>query len=84
LAKITEKSLALSSIINSIFSNKHLYVNNSLTSGMTNRDLFLASFIAFLILAVAATIIVTQEAYAKEHTHPKILNMKNQLKYSSA
>jgi hypothetical protein len=84
LAKITEKSLALSSIINSIFSNKRLYVNNSLTSGMTNRELFLASFIAFAILAMAPTIIVTQEAYAKEHTHPKILTMKNQLKYSSA
>jgi hypothetical protein len=84
LAKITEKSLALCSIINSIFSNKRLYVNNSLTSAVTNRELFLASFIAFAILAVAATIIVTQEAYAKEQTHLKILSMKNQLKYSSA
>ncbi|MFZ0511720.1 MAG: hypothetical protein WAM14_08955 [Candidatus Nitrosopolaris sp.] len=35
---------------------------------LTNNKLVLASFIAFAMLAMAATTIVTQEAYAK-HTH---------------
>jgi hypothetical protein len=41
---------------------------------MTNNKLVLA-FIAFTMLAMAATTIVTQEAYAKHHSHPKILNL---------
>ena len=35
---------------------------------LTNNKLVLASFIAFAMLAMAGTTIVTQEAYAK-HTH---------------
>jgi hypothetical protein len=42
---------------------------------MINSKLVLASFIAFVMLAMAATTIVTQEAYAKHTTHPKILNL---------
>jgi hypothetical protein len=47
---------------------------------MINIKLPLASFIAFAILAMAATTIVTQEAYAKhhaQHAKPKILDLVN-------
>jgi hypothetical protein len=41
---------------------------------MIKSKLVLASFIAFAILAMATTTMVTQEVYAK-HTQPKILNL---------
>jgi hypothetical protein len=43
---------------------------------MINSKLVLVSFIAFAILAMATTTILTQEAYAK-HKQPKILNLVN-------
>jgi hypothetical protein len=42
---------------------------------MINSKPVLASFIAFSVLAIAATATVTQEAYAKHHA--KILNLVN-------
>jgi hypothetical protein len=42
---------------------------------MINSKIILASFVAFAMLAMAATTIVTQEAYAKHHAHPKILDL---------
>jgi hypothetical protein len=41
---------------------------------MINSKVVLALFIAFAILAMATTTIVTQEAYAKQK-QPKILNL---------
>jgi hypothetical protein len=44
---------------------------------MIGTKLVLTSFIAFAMLATTATTILTQEAYAKHHTHPKILDLIN-------
>jgi hypothetical protein len=43
---------------------------------MVNTKLVLVSLIAFAMIAMATTTILTQEAYAK-HKQPKILNLVN-------
>jgi hypothetical protein len=42
---------------------------------MINSKIVLVSFVAFAMLAMAATTIVTQEVYAKHHAQPKILDL---------
>lgn len=42
---------------------------------MIQSKLVLTSSIAFVILAMAATAVVTPEAYAKHHMHATILNL---------